>query len=231
MSSGKNKKKGSLAAEYTRRLIVCVIGLFVYAFGTCLGVKAGSVGTNAWSTLNMGFMNVFGMSLGTATLVTGIIIILIDLLGKGKLGFGTFLNWMLISLFCDVIMKLTEFLPAPGSIAGGLAYTLSGQIIVSFATILYMKAELGCGPRDTLMVIIGRLVPKVPIGAVKFCIELVVLGIGYLMKAPVGIGTLLVMLLQSGLFQLACKVCRFEPRDIHHEDIPETLKRISGKTV
>ena len=227
LNSGEEKKTGSLALEYTRRIFVCVLGLFIYELGVCLGVKAGDVGTNAWSTLNMGFMNVFGMSLGTATLITGVGIILIDLLGKGKLGLGTFLNWVLLSYFADLIMKkIFIYLPDPNNTYVAVACTLIGQTIVSFATILYMQPELGCGPRDTLMVIVGKLVPKVPIGAVKFCIELVALGIGFLMGAPVGIGTLLVMLLQSGIFQLACRFCRYEPRNIHHEDLPETFRRI-----
>ena len=54
-----------------------------------------------------------------------------------------------------------------------------------------MWPGLGCGPRDTLMVIIGKRFPKAPIGFIKFCMELVVLLIGVLLGAPFGLGTVL----------------------------------------
>ena len=46
-----------------------------------------------------------------------------------------------------------------------------------------MVPALGCGPRDTLMVLIGKKVPKVPIGTVRFCIEVVAMVVGVLLGA------------------------------------------------
>ena len=98
-------------------------------------------------------------------------------------------------------------------------------VILSFAMVLYMIPALGCGPRDTLMVIVGNKFPKAPIGAAKFVIDVFALGIGVLLGAPFGIGTVLVMVLQAGIFQFACRVCRFEPRSVNHEDIADTVRR------
>ena len=93
-----------------------------------------------------------------------------------------------------------------------------------------MTAGLGCGPRDTLMIIIGRKMPKAPIGTVKFCLEAAALLVGILMGAPFGLGTVLVMVLQASIFQLACKITRYEPRAVTHEDLVDTWRRISHKT-
>ena len=108
-------------------------------------------------------------------------------------------------------------------------YTLLGQIILSFATIIYMTPGLGCGPRDTLMILIGRKFPKLPIGGAKFFIELCALIAGILLQAPFGIGTVLVMVLQASIFQFTCRITHYEPRSIQHEDLPETLRRLFKK--
>ena len=111
----------------------------------------------------------------------------------------------------------------------GIFCTLLGQLVLSFATILYMSPALGCGPRDTLMVILGKKLPKLPIGAVKFGIEALVLVIGILLGAPFGVGTVLVMALQAGIFQFVCKLCRFEPRSLSHESILDTFRRVNSR--
>lgn len=92
-----------------------------------------------------------------------------------------------------------------------------------------MLPGLGCGPRDTLMVIIGKRFPGAPIGFIKFCMELVVMLIGVLLGAPFGLGTVLIMGLQASIFQLACRICRYEPRNAVHEDIYDTIRRIVYK--
>ena len=79
------------------------------------------------------------------------------------------------------------------------------------------------------MVIIGKRFPNAPIGLIKFALEAAVLVIGVLLGAPFGVGTVLVITLQAFIFQLACRVCRYEPRDTVHEDIPQTLRRVFGK--
>lgn len=218
-----------MAKEYLKRFTVCILGLALYGLGNACGVLAGSAGTNAWNTLTIGFTGAFGLSFGTASFLISLIVIVIDVIGKGRIGFGTVLNIIVISIFSDLWIALLRMLPASDSTTVGVVYTLLGQFILSFSTVLYMSPALGCGPRDTLMVILGRKLPKLPIGAVKFGIECIVLCFGVLMGAPFGIGTVLVMALQAGIFQLVCRICRFEPRSLEHEDILTTLKRMRGE--
>ena len=215
--------------EYLKRFSVCLLGLFFYAVGNFLGVKAGSAGTNAWNTLSLGLVETAGISFGTAGLIISFIVIGIDVIGKGKIGFGTLMNAVIISIFADILLNNLTFIPvAPNNIVGAL-YTLIGQSVISFATILYMKPALGCGPRDTLMVIVGRKFPKAPIGTVKFGLEVAVLVVGIVLGAPFGSGPVLVMALQAAIFQFVCRICRYEPRDIVHEDFADTYRRFMGK--
>lgn len=215
-----------MAKEYGRRIAICITGLALYALGTVFGVFAGAAGTNGWNTMAIGLSNVTGMSFGTAVFAIGAALLVIDFLGKGKLGLGTFMNVLLIPWMSDILLKALSFIPDPPNIFVGTLYTLAGQMIIAFATVVYMRPGLGAGPRDTLMVVTGKLVPKVPIGMVKFVLEIAALLAGVVMGAAFGIGTVLVIALQASFFQFACRVCRFEPRSVINEDLADTLKRI-----
>ena len=53
-----------------------------------------------------------------------------------------------------------------------------------------------------------------------------VLIVGVLLGAPFGLGTVLVIVLQASIFQLACRVTNIEPRNIVHEDFAATFRRV-----
>ena len=214
--------------EYIRRFLLCALGLACFSVGNVFGVHAGSAGTNAWNTLALGISGTTSLSFGTVTLLISVLVIVIDVIFKGRIGFGTLMNALLISWFSDLLLGIFDFLPYAQNQFIGAALTIIGQTIISFSTILYMWPGLGCGPRDTLMVIIGKRFPKAPIGFIKFCMELVVLLIGVLLGAPFGLGTVLIMALQATIFQFASRICHYDPRNFVHEDILGTIRRITG---
>ena len=214
--------------EYIKRFLLCALGLACFSVGNVFGVHAGSAGTNAWNTLALGISGTTSLSFGTVTLLISVLVIVIDIIFKGRIGFGTLMNALLISWFSDLLLGIFNFLPYAQNQFIGAALTIIGQTIISFSTILYMWPGLGCGPRDTLMVIIGKRFPKAPIGFIKFCMELVVLLIGVLLGAPFGLGTVLIMALQATIFQFASRICHYDPRNFVHEDIFDTIRRITG---
>jgi len=215
--------------EYLKRFSFCIGSLMFFSFSSFASVRAGAAGTNAWSTLSLGLSGKFGMSFGPATLMISVVIIVMDLLGRGKLGFGSFFNALLVPVFSDLYLALLDFIPVASNMVTGVIWTLVGQLVLSFGTIFYMYPALGGGPRDTLMILIGKKVPKVPIGAVRFAIEMAALLVGFLLGAPLGIGTVLVLVLQASMFQFACKVMHYEPRNVNHESVFDTCRRMFGK--
>jgi uncharacterized membrane protein YczE len=100
---------------------------------------------------------------------------------------------------------------------------LLSQIIVSLATYFYIGAGMGCGPRDTLMVALGKMFPKVPIGAIRGSIEGTVLLIGFLLGAKVGIGTVIAVFGISFILQYTFKLLKFDIKAVVHENIFETF--------
>ena len=218
-----------MVKEYTRRLLTCFVGVMLCGMACSLGAMAGSVGTNAWNTLAIGIQNHTGLTFGRASLIVSITILLIDIVGRGKLGLGTVINVFFTAYFSDFFLAVLDFLPAADSWGLGLVYTLTGQVMLSFATLMYMAPGLGAGPRDTLMVLVGKKMPRVPIGMARFTIEMAALLAGLVLGAPFGIGTVLIVALQASIFQLACKVTKIEPRVIVQEDFAATFRRIRKK--
>ena len=213
-----------MGKNYPKRLLLCITGLMLYGLGSFFGVIAGSAGTNAWSTLSLGVAGRLAVSYGTGNIIISILVLGVDLLCRGKLGIGSVLNAFLVAVFSDYFINTFTFFPPAESMVLGVVYTLLGQTIIAFATIVYTLPALGCGPRDTLMVIIGRRFARFPIGTVKFGMEILVLFLGVLLGAPFGIGTVLVMALQASIFQLVCRICHYEIRDIEHEDLIDTYR-------
>lgn len=218
-----------MVKSYVKRFVIVLLSLAFFAMGNVFCVLAGSAGTNAWNTLALGMSGTWDLSFGTATLLISITIVVIDIIFKGKIGFGTLMNATLVAFFSDLFINWFSFIPAAQSQFVGVIYALIGQLILSFGAVFYMSPGLGAGPRDTLMIILGNRFPKAPIGTVKFGMEIGVMLAGVLLGAPFGFGTVLSIATQSSLFQLACKVCRYEPRDAVHEDMVETVRKIAGR--
>ena len=89
---------------------------------------------------------------------------------------------------------------------------------------IYMAAGQCCGPRDSLLVGLGKRMPHIPIGAVEIIIWAAVLAAGWLLGGPVGIGTLISTFGAGAVMQMVYSVIRFEPRQIRHRSVSEVLK-------
>jgi uncharacterized membrane protein YczE len=142
---------------------------------------------------------------------------------KEKIGIGTVLNTVLIGVFVDILLSL-NILPKMTNFFAGLLVMVIGQIIVSFASYFYISPGMGCGPRDTLMVALGKRFPTVPIGAIRGLIEGTVLIIGFLLGAKVGIGTVIAVFGISFIMQTIFKHLKFDIKGVVHESLFDSFK-------
>ncbi len=215
--------------QYAVRFVTLICGLMFCALGSYFVVSAANIGIGAWETFHLGLSRTTGIAYGDCAVITSVAIIVIDFLLKGKIGFGTVLNGVLIGKFTGFIMAHMDFLPPAQSLPVGIVYILTGQFLLGCGGVIYMSRAMGCGPRDTLMVVIGQRFPNAPIGLVRFFMDLGVFVIGVLMGGPFGFGTLVAMGMNSTVMQTVYKITSFEPRKVRHEDIPYTLGVWSGK--
>lgn len=209
--------------NYMKRTIRLIFGLFLYALGSFLTIQA-NIGLAPWEAFSMGGTYLMHLSYGNIVVITGFIIIVIDFAFKEKIGFGTILNAILIGKFVDLI-QFINIVPRMSDFGLGLLMLLLGLFVICIGSYFYIGVSLGCGPRDALMVALGRRMPKVPIGAIRGLIEGTVLIIGWLLGAKIGIGTIISVFGIGLILQFTFKLLRFDVKNIKHESIADTVNQ------
>ena len=97
---------------------------------------------------------------------------------------------------------------------------------MAIGQVFYMAAGLSCGPRDSLLVAVGKRMPKLDIGYVDIIMKVVIILVSYFMGGPIGIGTIYSMVVMGLVMKIVFKLFKFEPRNIKHENIIETIQKL-----
>ena len=175
---------------YLARTISLVFGLFLFALGIVL-ILESKLGLSPWDVLNQGLAKHSPLSFGMANVAVALVVLAIAWSLGGRPGIGTVANAVLVGSF---IQGLT----AIGAL-GGLAHDalgvripllLCGIWLIGPASAFYIGADLGAGPRDTLM-LVGARRTRFRIGIVRATLELIALAIGIVLGGTFGVGTVL----------------------------------------
>lgn len=168
------------------RLVQLLLGLFLYGVALAFMVRGG-IGVAPWDVLALGVAGNSGIGYGTVTVLVSIVVLLLWIPLRQRVGIGTLLNALLVGPSADIALLI---IPAPPSVWIGAPMFVVGLLLLAFATGLYIAADFGPGPRDGLMT---GLVARTgwPVWLVRTLIEGSVLLIGFLLGGPVGVGTVL----------------------------------------
>ena len=201
-------------------------GLLVFAFGVHLTIFA-NIGLAPWDCLGMGIAKHTPLNYGLSMTCMAVVILGIDLLLKERIGYGTVIDALLTGNFVQMYNDLNPF-PLNTNLWTGIALMTGGFVMMALGMWIYMKGEQCCGPRDALLVGLGKRVPKMPIGLVEILLWAVVLLAGWLLGGPVGIGTLISTFGAGLVLQCVYRIIRFEPRSIRHRDILQVTRMLLG---
>ena len=216
-----------MRTKVVRQWLRIVLGLLVFSFGVHLTIYA-NIGLAPWDCLGMGIAKHTPLNYGLAMTSMALVILGIDLLLKERIGFGTIIDALLTGNFVQMFNDLNP-LAENRSIPLGILIMLAGFVFMALGMWIYMKGEQCCGPRDSLLVGLGKRLPKVPIGIVEVLLWAVVLLAGWLLGGPVGIGTLISTFGAGVVMQVVYSLLRFEPREIRHRDVLQTIRIIFSK--
>ena len=206
--------------KFITRLINVTVGLFLYALGIVITLKA-NIGYAPWDVFHVGLSNITGLSIGTISIAVGLlIIIIITLLGE-KVGLGTILNMILIGVFIDLILKIN--LPKAENFFIGIIVLIAGLFTIALGMYFYIKSAFGAGPRDSLMVFLAR-VTKFPAGLCRSVLELTVAIIGWMLGGMVGAGTVISAFAIGFCVQIIFYIFKFDPTKVKHETLAQTFK-------
>jgi uncharacterized membrane protein YczE len=172
------------------RVFILFFGLAIFGLGDSLFIQAG-IGNAPWTVFAEGLTYKTGMSIGFATFVISVFVLLLWIPLRERPGFGTLANIVLIASFIEIG---THLFPVANSFAVGILYNFIGISLVGIGSALYITCGLGPGPRDGAMTGLHYRT-GVRVGRVRMAIEVTVLIIGFLMGGTVGVGTALFALL------------------------------------
>jgi uncharacterized membrane protein YczE len=150
-----------------------------------------NIGNAPWTVLAEGVTLKSDLSIGWATFIISVFVLLLWIPLRERPGFGTLSNIVLIALFIQIG---TMIFPEVNSIPLGITYDLIGIALVGFGSALYITCGLGPGPRDGAMTGIHQRT-GIRVGRVRMGIEITVLVAGWSLGGTVGIGTALFALL------------------------------------
>ncbi len=165
-----------------------ITGLWLFALGTVMFLRAG-LGLSPWDVLADGVRQNTPVTFGQAVILIGLVLVLGSLVAGIKPGPGTIANMLLIGAFAD-LMLATEIGAAltDGAMWLRVAVMLGGIAMTGLGSALYIGAELGAGPRDSLMIAVATRA-KVRVGVARAILEGLALAVGFLLGGIVGVGT------------------------------------------
>ncbi|KAB2334023.1 YczE/YyaS/YitT family protein [Bacillus mesophilum] len=196
------KRRGQIGPRFS----VYLLGLLVMSLGIDLVILA-DLGASPWDVLHVGLYYQFGLSIGSWSIIVGIAVLIVSaLISKEMPKAGAYLNMILVGLFIDMYMLL-PFMDTPSGMTGKLLMFSAGILINCYGMGLYISAQLGAGPRDSLMI---ALTSKTgwKVGRVRAVMEILVLIVGWQLGGPVFWGTVFISLCIGPLVGKALPQCQ-----------------------
>lgn len=170
------------------RYLALFFGLFIIGNGIVFTIYA-DLGVNPWDVLHIGISYQTGISIGRVIQGVGLLLVIVSYFFKVKIYIGTVLNMIFLGLFVDLVISW-GYVPQPDLLWQRILLYLAGVIIFGFGVAVYISANLGAGPRDSLMLALTRA-SLFRVGTIRTFMEICAAGIGYLLGGPLGLGTVI----------------------------------------
>jgi uncharacterized protein len=182
------------------RWLVFFSGLMILGLGVALTIKGQRLGVSSWDVLHIGLFKNMGLSIGLWSIIVGIIIIVTASLGLREFPkLGTLMNMVFVGLFIDFFNWL---LPDPHTIPIQYIDFILGIVLMGIGGGIYISANLGSGPRDSLMLLTVKKF-NCSITVSRTIMEVIVAIVGFLLGGPIGIGTIIMAFALGPIIQIS----------------------------
>ena len=192
---------------FPRDFLVIQFGFLLYGLALALLIRA-NLGTSTWLVFEIALADIFGNTIGRMTVFVGFTVLILALVMREKVGWGTLGNILSIGPWLDLCLSLIP--SATGNLLLQILFFFAGILVQGIATAVYIGVDAGAGPRDSMMLAIHR-VTGVSIRLARGALELVVVTIGWLLGGPLGVGTLVFAILIGPSVQWAFKLFNVKP--------------------
>jgi hypothetical protein len=186
-----------------RRLVQLYAGLVLFGISMAMVVRS-ELGNIPWDVLHQGVSDSTGISFGTVTILTGVVVLLLWIPIREKPGLGTVSNVLVIGPVVDLSLWLVPDqvdADGPDRWVPRVLLFVAGVVLNAVATAMYIGSRLGAGPRDGLMTGLHRRT-GVSIRLVRTTLEVLVVAVGWALGGTFGVGTVVFALVIGPLIQL-----------------------------
>ena len=205
---------------FIRDFIRIQIGFLLYGLAITLMIR-GNLGTSAWAVLEVALADYLHITVGTMTVIMGFMVLIVSLLMREQIGWGTLGNILSIGPWVDLCMWLVPEMN--NNLLLQISMLLVAIVIMGLASAIYIGVDAGAGPRDSLMLAIHRKT-GVSIRVARAIIEVTVVVIGWLLGGPAGVGTVVHAVLIGPAVQWGFKVFNVQA----HKESEEVQAGIEG---
>ena len=166
----------------TKRTGVMVLGILF--IGLCVSfLRLSRFGVDPFSAMNLGISGFIGWSFGTwQLLVNAIILVVVFFQARSCIGLGTIINMVFVGYIADFICYVAnDVVQIQMNLPLRILALLLAQLMASMGVALYMVADMGIAPYDSVAIIIEKLThQKIPFHKARILLKAFVKGVrGY----------------------------------------------------
>ena len=161
--------------------------------------------------MNQGISKHSPLSFGFANVCVAIVVLGLAWSLGGRPGVGTVANAVLVGSFIQLLtsVRAVQHLAHDG-LGARIPLLAAGILLIGPASAFYIGADLGAGPRDTLM-LVGARRTGYRIGIVRASLEICALAAGIVLGGTYGVGTVLFALLVGPIVEASFAVLARTP--------------------
>ena len=174
----------------TKRTGGMILGILF--IGLCVSfLRLSQFGVDPFSAMNLGISGFIGWSFGTwQLLVNAIILVVVFFQARSCIGAGTIINMVFVGYIADFICYVAnDVVQIQMNLPLRILALLLAQLMASMGVALYMVADMGIAPYDSVAIIIEKLThQKIPFHKARILSDVVVVIIGIIFAIASGAG-------------------------------------------
>ncbi|ELK48901.1 membrane protein [Bacillus sp. SB49] len=177
-----------------------LLGLTIMSLGIAMTIEA-DLGAGAWDAINVGLVEIIGLTVGTWVIIIGAILIVVNaLIAKEKPDILAVITILVLGRFIDFwLLHAFEGLDLT-TLWSRIGLSLGGIVILGIGVSLYLQPQFSLNPIDNLMISLRKRF-GFSITISKTMTEGFALVVALLVGGPVGIGTILILVFIGPMIQ------------------------------
>lgn len=192
-----------------KKYVTYMIGLSTMTLGIAILVSI-NLGPSSWDSVSLAISSYFNLSFGMATFILGVLLVLLSsLLRRSRPVLMPIVIHFLTGFLIDIWLKFNIIANLNQINDLVLAYAIAfvGMILMAIGINLYVKTELSPNAIDYFMVTV-KDVTGYTFGTSKVIVDVFALTIAFLIKAPIGPFTIIIVLFLGSFVGLFDKLGR-----------------------